>query len=241
MAQRIQRHYLPRIVPQSAGWFNPRLAALRTLSATACFTPHVPRAQSSITRVASRVWTKMAHSSASFREEPSFAIEEETVRGYNANHYYPVQIGHVFQDRYRVVGKLGYGSASTVWLCHDLRNTKQYVALKVYINCSKVQRELPIYTHINNINSKHGGKMSLRRLLDSFEIQGPNGKHLCLIHEALGMSLEELRDLVPGQGFASELIRESLRSILRALHFLREEAHIIHTGLSRSLPFINAF
>jgi serine/threonine-protein kinase SRPK3 len=241
MAQRIQRLHLPRSIPQSAGCFEPRLAARRSLSATADFTPHVPRARSSIAHVASRVWTKMAHSSASVSEEPSLAIEEETVRGYNANHYYPVQIGYVFKDRYRVVGKLGYGSASTVWLCHDLRNAKQYVALKVYINSSRVQRELQIYTHINNIQSKHGGKMSLRRLLDSFEIQGPSGKHLCLVHEALGMSFEELGDLIPGQGFASDLVRESLRGILRALHFLREEAHIIHTGLPRVLPFINAF
>lgn len=174
----------------------------------------------------------MAHYSASVDIEPSLAVEEETVRGYKAEHYYPVQIGHAFQDRYRVVGKLGFGSASTVWLCRDLLNEKQYVALKVYINCSRMHRELPIYTHINNINSQHGGRLNLRKLLDSFEINGPNGNHLCLVHEALGMNLEELRDLVPGREFASELVRESLRNILRALHFLREEAHVIHTGLS---------
>lgn len=71
-------------------------------------------------------------------------IEEETVRGYKAEHYYPVKTGEVFQDRYSVIGKLGYGSASTVWLCHDLSGESQYVALKVYINCSKKHRELPI-------------------------------------------------------------------------------------------------
>ena len=130
-----------------------------------------------------------------------------------------------------MIGKLGYGSTSTVWLCHDLRDGKQYVALKVYVNCSRMHRELPIYTHINNIHSHHGGKWSLRRLLDSFEINGPNGKHSCLVHEALGMNLGELRDLVPSGEFTSDLVRESLSETLRALHFLREEAHVIQTGL----------
>jgi serine/threonine-protein kinase SRPK3 len=73
--------------------------------------------------------------------------------------------------------------------------------------------------------------MNLRKLLDSFKTNGPDRKHLCLVHEALGMNLEELRDLLPGGEFDSELVRESIRGKLRALHFLREEAHVIHTGL----------
>lgn len=178
----------------------------------------------------------MARSSAPVDLDHSFAIEEETVRGYKAEHYFPVQIGQIFRDRYRVVGKLGYGSASTVWLCHDLRDGKQYVALKVYINSSRTHRELPMYNHINGIRSQHGGRLNLRRLLDSFNIEGPNGRHVCLVHEALGMNLEDLRDLVPNREFASDLIRESLRGILRALHFLREEAHVIHTGSPLTVP-----
>lgn len=45
------------------------------------------------------------------------------------------------------------------------------------------------------------------------------------------MNLEELRDPVSGREFTSDLVRESLSETLRALHFLREEAHVIHTGL----------
>jgi hypothetical protein len=28
-------------------------------------------------------------------------------------------LGDIFQDRYQVVGKLGFGASSTVWLAHD--------------------------------------------------------------------------------------------------------------------------
>lgn len=46
-------------------------------------------------------------------------IEEEDLPFYNPEDYYPVQIGEVFESRYQVVSKLGYGGSS-VWLCRDL-------------------------------------------------------------------------------------------------------------------------
>ena len=47
-------------------------------------------------------------------------IEEETVANYQADHYYPIELGNVFHSRYQVVAKLGFGTTSTVWLCRDL-------------------------------------------------------------------------------------------------------------------------
>lgn len=162
--------------------------------------------------------------------DPSYQIEEETLRGYKAEHYYPLKTGEIFQHRYSVIGKLGYGTASTVWLCHELSKEHACVALKLYTNCPRAHRELPVYSHINSIRSQHGGHNYIRRLFDSFEVSGPHGKHTCLVHEALGMNLEELKDLVPGGMFAADLVRQSLRDILRGLHFLHKEARIVHTG-----------
>lgn len=48
-------------------------------------------------------------------------IEEEAIPGYVAARYYPVRIGEVFNERYQVVGKLGYGGTSTVWLARDMK------------------------------------------------------------------------------------------------------------------------
>lgn len=47
-------------------------------------------------------------------------VEEETLPFYDPQHYYPVQIGDVYQSEYKVIGKLGYGAYSTVWLCRRL-------------------------------------------------------------------------------------------------------------------------
>jgi serine/threonine-protein kinase SRPK3 len=52
--------------------------------------------------------------------DPSLKIEEEAIPSYKPEKFYPVRIGEVFNHRYQVVGKLGYGSSATVWLCRDL-------------------------------------------------------------------------------------------------------------------------
>lgn len=48
-------------------------------------------------------------------------IEEEIFPDYLAAQYYPVRVGEVFVNRYQVVGKLGFGAHSTVWLARDLK------------------------------------------------------------------------------------------------------------------------
>lgn len=164
------------------------------------------------------------------RIDPSFPVEEETVRGYKAEHYYPVQIGQLFNNRYKTIGKLGYGSASTVWLCRDIHSQNKYVALKVYLNSSKVHRELPIYKHINNLQSEHEGRGHVREFHNSFEVKGPYGQHICLVLQPLGISLDELRKLTPDGVFGADLIRQTLRPILTGLQFLHKEAQVIHTG-----------
>ena len=166
------------------------------------------------------------------RIDPSYVVEEETLNGYQSRHYYPVRLGDVFNDRYKVIGKLGFGSASTVWLCRDVQKQSDYVALKIYINNLKYHRELPIYEEINDLQTSHEGQKYIRKMYDSFELQGPHGRHTCLVHQPLGISLGELKELAPDGLFSAELIRQTLRCILSGLQFLHKEARVIHTGTS---------
>jgi hypothetical protein len=48
-------------------------------------------------------------------------LEEERLPYYNAERYYPVQPGQVFNERYQTIAKLGFGAGSTVWLARDLK------------------------------------------------------------------------------------------------------------------------
>jgi len=48
-------------------------------------------------------------------------FEEETLDDFSQGRYYPIRIGEVLDTKYQVVGKLGYGLGSTVWLARDLK------------------------------------------------------------------------------------------------------------------------
>lgn len=58
-------------------------------------------------------------------------VEEETLPYYKPEHYYPVNIGDVYEARYQIVGKLGYGAYSTSWLCHDLQYVSRCLIITV--------------------------------------------------------------------------------------------------------------
>lgn len=45
----------------------------------------------------------------------------EWEESYHPGGYHPIHMLDVFNNRYRVIRKLGYGSFSTVWLAVDLR------------------------------------------------------------------------------------------------------------------------
>lgn len=48
-------------------------------------------------------------------------LEEETLPNYDPDEFYPIHIGDKLCHRYQVIGKLGYGSNSTVWFGRDLQ------------------------------------------------------------------------------------------------------------------------
>ena len=69
-------------------------------------------------------------------EEPvgraSFYVEDqESPEDYKEGGYHPVAVGDVYQERYAVLRKLGWGHFSTVWLCWDSL-TSVFTALKVF-------------------------------------------------------------------------------------------------------------
>lgn len=52
----------------------------------------------------------------------SVILEEEQFDDeFKAGRYFPVNIGDIYHGKYQVLGKLGFGTTSTVWLAKDLR------------------------------------------------------------------------------------------------------------------------
>ncbi|KAJ5121529.1 kinase-like domain-containing protein [Penicillium bovifimosum] len=167
--------------------------------------------------------------------DQSIKLEEETLPNYQPKKYYPVNQGEIFNDRYQTLAKIGYGVTSTVWLAKDLKyhetSASTYVVLKVYVNQNRDEQELHIYKHMNLVETKHPGRHFIRKLLDHFYIQGPHGRHICLVHEPLGMSADALLKMSPGHVMTLDDMKPGIRQLLVALDFLHSECHIIHTDL----------
>ncbi|KAL4783324.1 kinase-like protein [Aspergillus varians] len=158
-------------------------------------------------------------------------LEEETLPWYSYETFYPVKIGEVFQSRYQVVGKLGYGGYSTVWLCKDLQK-HSHVTLKVLERDSaEGKREVDIYNHLNSINVDHAGGTLVRNALDSFQIPSAQGNFGCLVHPPLGMSLYDFRTQLRAKVLPEKIVKLALIHLLLALDFLHVEARIVHADI----------
>lgn len=57
--------------------------------------------------------------------------EQEDDTQYCRGGYHPVVIGDVFDNRYRVIRKLGWGHFSTVWLCRDILYGESKLSLEI--------------------------------------------------------------------------------------------------------------
>jgi serine/threonine-protein kinase SRPK3 len=74
---------------------------------------------------------------------------EELWPWHNPAYYLPIELGQKVNGRYLVIGKLGYGSVSTVWLCQDTKNRNAWVVLKVYVSGHRqAQNEVKMYKHM---------------------------------------------------------------------------------------------
>ncbi|KKA29357.1 hypothetical protein TD95_001956, partial [Thielaviopsis punctulata] len=163
-------------------------------------------------------------------------IEEETLPDYRSEDYYPVNIGEVFVDRYEVVGKLGYGSNSTSWLCRD-RETNSFRTVKVSI-CLKnfpeaATREITAYKHIASValRSKHPGRHLIRSMYDDFILHTATGEHHALVLSPMYMTMLDRARQYPNALLPLADARKLVRNMLWVLDFLHAEAGVVHADL----------
>jgi serine/threonine-protein kinase SRPK3 len=156
-----------------------------------------------------------------------FEVTEDRER-YEPGGFHPVNIGDSFES-YRVLHKLGNGGFATIWLARDSKSDRN-VALKIIAaEESRTCSEAEILQYLATTDSPtHEGKDRVSLLLDHFWIEGPNGRHRCLVSEALGPSIAQLRE-----DNVVLSIRQSQKVALQAsqgLAFLHSVG-IIHGGM----------
>ncbi|KAF4955680.1 hypothetical protein FGADI_4373 [Fusarium gaditjirri] len=152
-----------------------------------------------------------------------------------ADEYYPgglhpVELGDVFNDgQYKVIRKLGEGSFSTVWLAHDLKNSR-FVALKILVSeKTKQSQELQVLHYLAKVAPVESAQY-VTQLLAEFEHKGPNGTHKCLVFEAMGPSFCQMLLSPPGRSrklgdkerYPLQTAKHIFRDVLKGLNFLHK-------------------
>jgi serine/threonine-protein kinase SRPK3 len=153
---------------------------------------------------------------------------------YRPGGFHPVHLNDEFEKgRYVVIHKLGHGGFATVWLARDNVHSR-YVALKILAaRLSEGCPEIEMLSRLQN-SAEHNGKAHVMSMLDHFSINGPNGKHLCIVSEVGGPSIKEFNDC-PGfrsgtRRLRGELARRVGLQVTEGLAFIHFMG-IVHGGM----------
>ena len=115
-------------------------------------------------------------------------IWAENVDKYRPGGYHPIHLGDRLKDgRYEILHKLADGQITLVWLAIDHAENRN-VAIKIYMSSrsTEANNELAMLRYLKNKCVDHPGYKHVIRLLDDFHLDGPNGRHICLVTHVLG-------------------------------------------------------
>lgn len=112
----------------------------------------------------------------------------EDLEWYEPGGFHPVHLQDVYDLRYSIVHKLGFGGFSTVWLARDSVEN-EWVALKILASeTSTASTARP--SILEDDDTKSSALFCIPKR--EFWIDGPNGRHLCLVLPVVGPSCSSL-------------------------------------------------
>ncbi|KAH1293574.1 hypothetical protein KXX13_006852 [Aspergillus fumigatus] len=96
--------------------------------------------------------------------------------------------------------------------------------------------ELQMYKRMERGSKNHPGRSAVRSLLDSFDVDGPEDKHRCLVHPPLWDSVLTFLHRNPEQRLPAPVLAFVLKRLFLALDYLHTECQIIHAGIYSGGP-----
>lgn len=160
-----------------------------------------------------------------------------------------IQKGNVLQQRFEVLGKLGWGEFSTVWLVHDRHFASPelaFLALKI-AKCNplvtattKYEARLLQYIRDSGVvtvsdRTDQHAPTSIANICHVFDLSGPYGQHLCFTMPVYGSNLLCVIDQVKDKRSRRaevflNMTKDIITGVLRALATL-ESLNVLHTDL----------
>ena len=168
-----------------------------------------------------------------------FVEDVERLDFYVPNGYHVIGIGDKFKDgRYTIIHKLGFGRSATTWLAEDKQENK-LVALKISTAESAYRtQEEQILSKLAKAKSQLSGKNHIQTLYDSFEINGANGTHRCLVLAAERASIAETKEAAFDGVLRLSVARAIATQLIFAVQFIHSQG-IVHGGMFDSYILIS--
>ncbi|KAM9350936.1 SRSF protein kinase 1a isoform 1-T1 [Symphorus nematophorus] len=160
--------------------------------------------------------------------------EQEDPNDYCKGGYHHVKVGDLYNGKYHVIRKLGWGHFSTVWLAWDIQ-VKRFVAMKVVKSAEHYTEtavdEIKLLRSVRNSDPNDPNREMVVQLLDDFKISGVNGTHVCMVFEVLGHHLLKWIIKSNYQGLPLPCVKSIVRQVLQGLDYLHTKCQIIHTDI----------
>ncbi|AWP09597.1 putative SRSF protein kinase 1 [Scophthalmus maximus] len=160
--------------------------------------------------------------------------EQEDPNDYCKGGYHHVKVGDLYNGKYHVIRKLGWGHFSTVWLAWDIQ-VKRFVAMKVVKSAEHYTEtavdEIKLLRSVRNSGPNDPNREMVVQLLDDFKISGVNGTHVCMVFEVLGHHLLKWIIKSNYQGLPLPCVKSIIRQVLQGLDYLHTKCEIIHTDI----------
>ncbi|XP_033822910.1 SRSF protein kinase 1b isoform X2 [Periophthalmus magnuspinnatus] len=160
--------------------------------------------------------------------------EQEDPNDYCRGGYHNVKIGDLYNQKYHVIRKLGWGHFSTVWLAWDIQE-KRFVAMKVVKSAEHYTEtamdEIKLLKTVRNTDPSDPNRERVVQLLDDFKISGVNGTHVCMVFEVLGYHLLKWIIKSNYQGLPLPCVKSIIKQVLQGLDYLHTKCKIIHTDI----------
>lgn len=98
------------------------------------------------------------------------------------------------------------------------------------LNHDGLLREIEVLDAIRGTPNSHpGDRVNLPRLLDRFEMDGPHGRHICLVLPVLSTDIGSFRRTSPSKGLSIRQVMRIIAQVVDATAALHS-MNIIHTG-----------
>ncbi|RAK97316.1 protein kinase [Aspergillus ibericus CBS 121593] len=166
-------------------------------------------------------------------------LEEQTLPFFHQKHYYPVSIGEILNNRYRIIAKLAYPitSSSSPTLLTWFR-LKQYASLKICVGDnnkeSPVLNEVAMLQRLSRFAQEgdHPGLEFTRLAQDIFQLESPTGSHYCIATKPQGASIRILQEVFPNAVLPKLLVKSLIHRLFLSVNWLHATCGLIHTDIS---------